>query len=92
MSSLFGTLPCALQALTSHMVFALGISRVFELTFWLTSYAELTHHSGSVVAGYLVLLAQMGHLGVMGDFFYYYCKSMSEGKPMELPTTYSQDV
>lgn len=80
------------EALTSHMVFALGISRLFELTFWLTSYTELTHHSGSSVAGYLVLLAQIGHLGVMGDFFYYYFKSLSEGKPMELPTTYSPDV
>lgn len=74
------------EALISHMVFALGISRLFELTFWLTSYTELTHHSGSTVAGYLVLLAQLGHLGVMGDFFYYYFKSVTEGKPMELPT------
>lgn len=74
------------------MVFALGISRLFELTFWLTSYTELTHHSGSAIAGYLVLLAQIGHLGVMGDFFYYYFKSLSEGKPMELPTTYSPNV
>lgn len=74
------------------MVFALGISRLFELTFWLTSYAELTHHSGSTVAGYLVLLAQVGQLGVMGDFFYYYFRAVSEGKPMELPTSYSAEV
>ena len=70
-------------------MFALGFSRVFELIFWLISFKELTHHTGSRAAGYLVLLAQLGHLGVMGDFFYYYFRSLSIGAPMELPTTYS---
>lgn len=68
------------------MVFALGFSRVFEFTFWVTSFQELHHHSGSTVAGYLVLLAQIGHIGIMADFFYYYFKSVSIGAPMELPT------
>jgi hypothetical protein len=71
------------------MVFALGFSRVFELIFWVTSFTELLHYSGSRVAGYLVLLAQIGHVGIMGDFFFYYFRSISQGAPMELPTTYS---
>jgi hypothetical protein len=28
---------------------------------------------------------------LLGDFFYYYFKSISRGLPMELPTTYSHD-
>ncbi|CAE7774093.1 KdelR [Symbiodinium microadriaticum] len=77
------------ESLTSHMVFALGFSRVFELIFWVTSFTELQHYSGSRIAGYLVLIAQICHVGIMGDFFYYYFRSVSQGTPMELPTTYS---
>mmetsp|Transcript_6335 Transcript_6335/g.9555 ORF Transcript_6335/g.9555 Transcript_6335/m.9555 type:complete len:296 (-) Transcript_6335:175-1062(-) len=77
------------ETLTSHMVFALGFSRVFEFMFWVTSFKELLHYSGSRMAGYIVLLAQIGHIGIMADFFYYYFKSVSMGAPMELPTTYS---
>jgi ER lumen protein retaining receptor len=69
------------------MVFALGFSRVFELLFWITSFSELSHYSGGRVVGYVVLLMQIGHLAIMGDFFYYYLQSVVTGKPMELPTT-----
>jgi hypothetical protein len=71
------------------MVFALGFSRVFEFAFWMTSFAELQHHSGSAIAGYLVFFAQLAHIGMMADYFYYYFKSVSVGAPMELPTTYA---
>lgn len=71
------------------MVFALGFARVFELIFWIGSFRELSDHSGSPLPGYLVLLSQLGHLVIMGDFFYYYFKSLSKGVPMELPTAYS---
>lgn len=80
------------EALTGHMVFALGFSRVFELVFWIASFRELADHAGSRTSGWLVLLAQLAHVGIMGDFFYYYLKSLSQGKPMELPTTYSAHV
>ena len=70
-----------------HMVFALGFSRVFELLFWVTSFKELSHHTGSRIVGYVILLMQLGHLGIMGDFFYYYAKSITTGKPMELPSS-----
>ena len=69
------------------MVFALGFSRVFELLFWVTSFTELSHYSGGRMVGYVVLLMQIGHLAIMGDFFYYYFQSVLTGKPMELPTT-----
>jgi ER lumen protein retaining receptor len=75
------------QALIGHTVFALGFSRIFELWFWLSSFKELSNSAGSRLPGYIVLASQFIHLLVMGDFFYYYFKSITQGKPMELPTT-----
>jgi hypothetical protein len=43
----------------------------------------------SGASGYLILFTQIAHLGIMGDFFYYYFISLSRGLPMELPTTRS---
>ena len=68
-------------------MFALGFSRVFELIFWIASFRELADTNGSQLPGYIVLLSQAGHLIIMGDFFYYYFKSISKGLPMELPTS-----
>ena len=76
------------EALIGHTVFALGFSRVFELIFWLGSFRELADTAGSRLPGYIVLISQLGHLVVMADFFYYYFKSLSQGLPMALPTTY----
>lgn len=69
-----------------HTVFALGFSRLFEFIFWATSFRELMIH-GNSYAGWLVMLSQIVHLAIMGDFFYYYFKSISSGSPMELPAT-----
>jgi hypothetical protein len=75
-----------IETLTGHMVFALSFARVFELLFWLGSHHELVDSSGWRLSGYLVLLSQLGHLAIMGDFFYYYFISLSKGSPMVLPT------
>lgn len=77
-----------------HTVFAVAFSRIFELAFWVGSFKELsTHHKGSTVSSYLVLLSQIAQLGIMGDFFYYYFVSLSQGKDVEIkPTTYASDV
>jgi len=64
------------EALIGHTVFALGFSRVFELIFWLGSFRELADKGGSRLPGYIVLISQLGHLVVMGDFFFYYFKSV----------------
>ena len=69
------------------MVFALGFSRVFELIFWVASFRELADYAGSRTSGWLVLVSQIAHVGIMADFFYYYLKSISQGTPMELPQT-----
>jgi len=80
------------EVVLGHMVFALGFSRVFELLFWLISFSELSHYSGGRLVGYVVLLMQVGHLAMMGDFFFYYFQSMVTGKPMELPTASYADA
>ena len=77
------------EAILGHTVFALSFSRVFELIFWLYSFKELSNYAGSMASGYLVLFTQFGQLVIMGDFFYYYFKSLSRGLPMELPPTYA---
>lgn len=77
------------QATVGHTIFALSFSRVFEIFFWVYSFKELANHAGSRASGYLVLVTQVGQLVIMGDFFYYYFKSISKGSPMELPPTYS---
>lgn len=49
----------------------MGIARVMDMVFWMSSYKELTGNWGSSV-GVLVLLTQFVHIVIMGDFFYYY--------------------
>lgn len=73
------------EVLIGHTVFMLGFARLFELFFWIGSFKELADASGSASPGYVVLLSQIIHLIIMGDFFYYYFMSLSKGVPMELP-------
>lgn len=80
------------EPLIGHTIFALGFSRIFELIFWLGSFRELADHAGSRLPGYVVLISQLAHLIVMGDFFYYYFQSISQGLPMELPIQYASLV
>jgi ER lumen protein retaining receptor len=83
-----------IDGMLGHTVFAVTFSRLFELIFWIGSFKELsTHHTGSTVSSYLVLLSQLAHMAIMGDFFYYYFISLSEGKDVEIkPASYSSDV
>jgi hypothetical protein len=82
------------DGLLGHTVFAVAIARLFELIFWIGSFKELsTHHVGSTVSSYLVLLSQIAHMVIMGDFFYYYFISVSQGKDLEIkPVSYASDV
>lgn len=74
---------------TAHFVFTLGLSRVMLFTFWLSSYHELSDAGGKSITGgwvgMFVLLNQIIHLLVMGDFCYYYVKSLRSGSPLVLP-------
>jgi len=74
------------EVLIGHTVFALGFSRIFELMFWVGSFKELVDVGGSRIPGYMILVSQLIHLAIMGDFFYYYFQSLRKGVPIQLPT------
>jgi len=65
------------EGLTGHYLAAQGISKILNLCFWASSYKELivagssAWSSGSIVAAYGIQVL------VLGDFLYYYFKSMS---------------
>ena len=40
----------------------------------------------------LVLVAQMVHLVIMGDFFYFYLRSVKKGLPIQLPSPSSANM
>lgn len=73
------------EPLLGHFVAALGFSRLVEMAFWMSSFHELADRYGNRHVGYLVLLAQIVHLIIMGDFFYFYLASLKRGLPMQLP-------
>mmetsp|Transcript_38317 Transcript_38317/g.43185 ORF Transcript_38317/g.43185 Transcript_38317/m.43185 type:complete len:325 (+) Transcript_38317:49-1023(+) len=75
------------ELLTAHFVFALGVGRVLEFTFWLYSHSELEDASGSKLPGYLALFSQILQILMMTNFFRGYYMSMKNSTPMKLPTT-----
>jgi len=69
----------------SHFVYALAFGSFLHLWFWMFSYHELSDTGGAHV-GYMVIFVQIANVIVMGDFLYFYFKSLKEGGPMMLPT------
>ena len=78
--------------LVGHFVAALGLSRVVEMGFWMNSFHELADRNGNRHVGVLVLVAQMVHLVIMGDFFYFYLRSVKKGLPIQLPSPSSANM
>jgi len=82
-----------IETFTSHFVASQALSRFFALVFWLFSYHELNEaHSKSwslmpSYCGYVVLLFQFIQLILLGDFMYYYFRSLKRGVPMTLPSS-----
>eukprot|EP00753_Platysulcus_tardus_P005389 PLAT13249.1.p1 GENE.PLAT13249.1~~PLAT13249.1.p1 ORF type:complete len:293 (-),score=116.69 PLAT13249.1:74-928(-) len=78
------------ESFTSHFVFSLFLSRLFDFIFWLSSYSELndkySHSPGGRYVGLMVLFSQIVQLLLMGDFVYQYVRSMRRGVKMMLPT------
>jgi ER lumen protein retaining receptor len=73
------------ELLTAHFVAALGFGRILEFVFWLYSYHELAHKSGSNMAGYMALFAQFSQILLMLDFFWYYYQAVKNATPLVLP-------
>jgi len=79
----------AVEEWVGHFLFAVGLSRLMLFIFWLSSYHELADTGGTSITGgwvgIFVLLNQVIHLFVMGDFCYYYIQALKSGGPLQLP-------
>jgi hypothetical protein len=82
-----------IETFTSHFVASQALSRFFAFVFWIFSYHELNEphaKSWSMMpgyCGYFVLLFQLVQLILLGDFMYYYVRSLKRGVPMTLPSS-----
>ena len=65
------------EGLTSHYIMCLGVARLLRLLFWLVSYWE-----GDMFE-YLII-SDLLHTILLGDFAFYYYKSVRSGKPILL--------
>merc|ERR1719473_2320528 len=75
------------EALTSHFVACMVISRLCAFSFWFYGYEEITqstHHFNA--AGYLILVAHLLQLFLSADFMWYYVKSIVKQSKMALPS------
>lgn len=70
----------------SQFVYALAFGSFLHLWFWLFSYSELTDTKTGSHVGFIVIFVQFAHMLMMGDFIYFYFKSIKDGGPMTLPT------
>lgn len=75
------------EPLIGHTMFTISISRCLEFAFWLTCFYELVDANESHLPGIIVLASQLVHLVIMGDFFYYYFKSVAAGLPLSIPSS-----
>jgi ER lumen protein retaining receptor len=65
------------EGLTSHYIAFLGLGRLIRLIFWIVMYWE------GDTFGYLII-ADLLHAILLGDFAYYYLKSIQSGKSILL--------
>lgn len=74
------------EALTSHFVAAMVVSRALSFTFWFYGYSEIAPPNGGFnSAGYLILGAHSLQLVLSADFMYYYIRSAAKQQSMTLP-------
>jgi hypothetical protein len=79
-----------LESFSSHFIAAQSVSRILSFVFWLDTYTELNKSYVKVrifyyLAGYFVLISQVGTLMFTGHFLWYYVKSAVLGTPFVLP-------
>ena len=79
----------AVEAHISHFVFAIAAGRMMHFVFWLSSFRELNDkyhetHVGRNI-GWMILIAQVAHLVMLADYFYYYITAAMKGTQMVLP-------
>lgn len=80
-----------LEELNAGATFAIGVSGVLNLVFWLSSYQELnssySSHFGHAYPGYVVVFCQFLNLILMADFLRLYILAARDGRAprFELP-------
>eukprot|EP00164_Ancoracysta_twista_P006447 GFYU01008974.1.p1 GENE.GFYU01008974.1~~GFYU01008974.1.p1 ORF type:complete len:336 (-),score=103.07 GFYU01008974.1:400-1407(-) len=75
------------EGMTSHYIFFFGLDGVMKCIFWLSPffYESPSWNYHDAVHTFIVC-AQAVNTFLMGDFFYYYLKSLREGTPMVVPS------
>ena len=79
-----------IESYTSHYVALCGLSTLFSLIFWFDTYDELNCMFDvkfpflAEYAGYIVIIAQILQLIIMGDFYYLYFKSLYKGEEINI--------
>jgi len=79
------------DALSSHYIACVFISRLLMMAFWVNSYPELTPKGGESYnwPGMGVMGAQMLQVVIFGDFMYMYVKSIRDQSKLVLPTSFA---
>jgi len=78
------------DALSSHYIACVFISRLLMMAFWANSYPELKPKGSQYnVPGFGVMGAQMLQVAIFGDFMLLYAKSVLDQRKLVLPTAYS---
>lgn len=73
------------EALTSHYVASVAVSKFFACVFWFFSFKELAPAKGFNFAGWAVMAAFGGQLLMFADFIYHYVSSIRLGRNLIIP-------
>lgn len=73
------------EALTSHFVACMTLSRAMSFAFWFYGYEEVSPEHEFNAAGYLIVVAHLLQLFLSADFMYHYARSMLKQQSMVLP-------
>lgn len=85
---LFVNKKAQIEPYTSHYVALCGLSRLLSLLFWWDTFPELNVYNAysyslfSHYTGYFIIVSQIIQLVIMGDYYYYYLKSLIKGEQM----------
>jgi len=74
------------EALTSHFVACLFVSRACSFAFWFYGYVEISPAGSHNAAGLMIILAHSLQLFLCADFMYYYVRSVVKQSRLALPS------
>jgi len=86
------------EALTSHFVASIMVSRALSLSFWYYGYKELTPKinkkptGGWNISGWLIIVCHVTQLLMSADFMYHYFSSVMKKVKMVIPEQCTFDI